>query len=103
MSGLKISIIVNDPAIVSVLEAKKGRGERTIFVNEALQFYVNNVMEKVDNATNLTEIKQMLVQLMDMYSKGGGTPQNQLPPATEEQTEDDLISRMLADSIDNFP
>lgn len=95
MAGLKISIVVNDPMVIKTLESKKARGEKTFFVNEALRFYLNN-------ADNVIEIKQALIQLMDVCSKGIITHPNKSPELAVGQTDDDAICRTLADSIGGF-
>jgi hypothetical protein len=103
LSGLKISIIVNDPDIVSILEVKQGRGEKTDFINKALRFYIDNTMDKVDDVNkfivtdevesvnlrrndSLGRIADSLETIVDLLNnKSPQINSQEVPQSTEEE------------------
>lgn len=95
LEGSKFSFRVNDPDIVRVLEAKQLSKEMSTYVNDAIRFYL-------DNAKNINEIKQMLVQLKDTISNGMVTTQGVATSVQEKQPEIDPMDQLLADNLDVF-
>jgi hypothetical protein len=94
LSGRKVSIFISDPDIIKVLDTKTGKGEKTIFINEALRFYL-------DNAKNIAEINTTLGKMMELLNNGVAVQDPSSQPK-EEITQENPVETMLLNSFSNF-
>ena len=94
MEGTKISFRVSDPDVAKALNYKKKNNEMSAYINEALRFYL-------DNASQLSEIKQTVAEIKAMLENG--VMVNSEPSNTGQKLDTvDEVDQVFMESLDAF-